>query len=116
MDKVAEHDFVLSNAGDEDLIVSRIYASCGCTATVFGGDKIKGDGFLPAPVTLKPGETRPFTIQFDPRAEGGGKPVTQTKYIQIYSNDPTRFLFDDNDPLSREVRFRIVMKPQLGAQ
>jgi hypothetical protein len=116
MEKVAEHDFVLSNAGDKDLIVSRIYTSCGCTATVFGGDKIQGDGFLPAPVTLKPGESRPFTIQFDPRAEGGGKPMTQTKYIQIYSNDPTRMLFDDKDPLSHEVRFRIVMKPELGAQ
>jgi hypothetical protein len=110
MEEVAEHDFEAWNVGDEDLIISRIYAACGCTATVFGGDRIKADGFLPSPVTLKPGESRPFTIQFDPRAEG--KDVTQSKYIQIYSNDRTRFLYDDNEPLSHEIRFRLVMKPE----
>ncbi len=110
MSKVAEHEFEASNAGDKDLIISRIYASCGCTATVFGGVPIKNDGYLPAPVTLKPGESRPFTVQFDPRAEG--KAVTQTKYIQIYSNDSTRFHFEDGKPLSYEIRFRIVVKPE----
>jgi hypothetical protein len=108
--KVAEKEFHASNAGDEDLIISRIYASCGCTATVFGGIKIKADGFLPQPVTLKPGESRPFVVQFDPRAEG--RPVTQAKYIQIYSNDPTRFLYADDEPLSHEIRFRIVVQPE----
>lgn len=110
MNRVAEHEFEASNVGDKDLIISRIYASCGCTATVFGGITIKDDGFLPEPVTLRPGESRPFVVQFDPRAEG--KAVTQAKYIQIYSNDATRFLFDDTKALSYEVRFRIVVKPE----
>lgn len=109
-DRVAEHDFDLVNVGDTDLIVSRIYASCGCTATLFGDTLIKPDGFLPEPVTLKPGESKPFGIQFDPRTEG--TTIAQAKYIQIYTNDPTRFLFDDDEPLSHEIRFRITVKPE----
>jgi hypothetical protein len=111
-DQIAEHSFEAVNVGDEDLIISRIYASCGCTATVFGGTRIKEDGFLPAPVTLKPGERRPFTIQYDPRLKAESAQTVDIKYIQIYSNDATRFHYDPTEPLSHEIRFRIIMKPE----
>ncbi len=109
MDMPAAHDFTMTNVGDADLVVGRIYTGCGCTATRFGEVYLDNAGFLPKPMTLRPGESQVFTIEFDPRAEG--KPGAQSKYIQIFSNDPTKTQFDTADPNSRETRFRIVVQP-----
>lgn len=109
MDVPASHDFTLVNVGDQDLVVSRVYTGCGCTATRLGDVYLDNAGFLPEPMVLKPGEERGFTIEFDPRAEG--KPGAQAKFIQIFSNDPTKARFTPDDPNTHETRFRIVVEP-----
>lgn len=109
MDIPAAHDFTMTNVGDADLVVSRIYTGCGCTATRLGDVYLDNAGFLPAPKTLKPGESQVFTIEFDPRSEG--KPGSQAKFIQIFSNDTTKTQFTPGDPNSHESRFRIVVQP-----
>lgn len=110
MDKPVQHDFMAANVGDEDLIISRVYTGCGCTALSMGTQKLDGAGFLKPPMVLKPGQKVPFTVQFDPRAEGKGGP--QAKYVQIYSNDDSKTLFEANDPNSYETRFRFVVEPK----
>lgn len=112
MDEPVNHDFTAQNVGDEDLIISRVYTGCGCTATKINDTIIDAAGWLPEPLTLKPGETAKFTVEFDPRAEG--RAGAQSKFIQIYSNDPTKAMFDPQDPLSHETRFRIVVEPKFG--
>jgi hypothetical protein len=115
LDRPTMKEFMASNVGDEDLIISRVYTGCGCTALTMGNQPITGSGFLNPPMVLKPGQKVPFTVQFDPRAEG--KTGAQAKFVQIYSNDPTKTLFDPKDPNSAEVRFRFVVEPRgkLGA-
>jgi hypothetical protein len=107
-DEPTEHTFRLRNAGDEDLVVSRIYTACGCTATRLGGRAIDPAGWLPEPLVLVPGEEAALTVTFDPRVEN--RTGTRAKYVQIYTNDPTKALFDDNDRNSHEARFRIVVE------
>lgn len=121
MTKPAQHDFEMVNVGNKDLIVSRVYTGCGCTATRLGaalldpaGWVVGSDGTTRQPMTLKPGQREKFTIEFDPRAEG--KSGAQAKFIQIYSNDPTKAMFDDADPLSHETRFRFVVQPDPSVQ
>jgi hypothetical protein len=109
MDIPAAHDFMMTNVGDADLVVGRIYTGCGCTATRLGDIYLDNAGFLPTPATLKPGESKPFTIEFDPRSEG--KAGSQAKFIQIFTNDPTKTQFTPGDPNSHEARFRIVVQP-----
>jgi len=110
MDRVAKHDFEAKNVGNADLVISRVYTGCGCTATRIGEVLIDASGFLPQLITLAPGESVRFTVEFDPRAEG--KSGAQAKYIQIFSNDPTRAIYDAAEANSHETRFRIVVEPR----
>ncbi len=106
-----EHEFEIHNVGDEELIISRIYSACGCTATRIGDTVIDPAGFIqPSGLVLKPGETIKFGVEFDPRAEGVAG--TQAKYVQLFTNDPSGAIFDTNDPNSHETRFRLVVAPQ----
>lgn len=105
----AQRELTMVNVGDQDLVVSRIYTGCGCTATKFGDDFLDDSGFLPAPATLKPGERRAFVVEYDPTKEN--KPGATQKYIQIFSNDDSKAQFDGADPNSHETRFRIVVEP-----
>ncbi len=115
MDRPAAHDFRVANVGDADLIVSRIYSGCGCTATQVGSQTIDPAGWLPQRLVLKPGQSEVFTITFDPQFDK--VVMSQAKYVQIFSNDPTRAIFDPADPTSHEVRFRIVVQTvQKGAE
>jgi hypothetical protein len=115
LDHPSIKEFVASNVGDADLIISRVYTGCGCTALTIGSRPISGGGFLTPPVVLKPGEKVPFTVQFDPRAEG--KTGAQSKFVQIFTNDATKTMFDAKDANSYETRFRFVVEPRgkLGA-
>jgi hypothetical protein len=111
MDQPVAHAFEAQNVGDEDLKIGRVYSACGCTATHIGSYIIDAAGWIkPDPIVLAPGESIEFSIEFDPRAEGAAG--TQAKYVQVFSNDPTRAVFDPTDPLSHEVRFRLVVSPQ----
>jgi hypothetical protein len=106
-----QHMFEAKNVGDEDLLISRIYSACGCTATTIGGTVIDPAGFIqPDGLVLAPGESVRFGVEFDPRAEGTRG--SQAKYVQIFTNDPTGALFDANDENSHETRFRLVVDPE----
>ena len=112
-DETARHMFTAKNVGDEELIIGRVYTGCGCTATTIGDQTIKPDGYLPEPLVLAPGETVEFGVEFDPRAETSQNiHVSQAKYIQIFSNDPTGPQYTAGEELSHETRFRIVVRPQ----
>jgi hypothetical protein len=65
----ASHAFVAKNVGTEDLVISRVYTGCGCTATTIAGQAIPPDGSLPEPLTIKPGEEVAFEVEFDAAAE-----------------------------------------------
>lgn len=109
-----KRDFVVKNVGDKDLIISRVYTGCGCTTTKIGDIPIDGAGNLPSPLTLKPGQEIPFTVEFDARL--AHEQGSQAKFIQIFSNDDTKAVFDDAAPdLTHETRFRIVVRPVDGA-
>ncbi|MEO8083552.1 MAG: DUF1573 domain-containing protein [Ardenticatenales bacterium] len=113
-DASVKRDFVVKNVGDKDLIIGRVYTGCGCTTTRIGDIPIDGAGNLPSPLTLKPGEQIPFTVEFDARL--AHEQGSQAKFIQIFSNDDTKVVFDDAAPeLTHETRFRIVVRPVDGA-
>jgi hypothetical protein len=118
MGETVTHDFQVTNVGDEDLLISRVYTGCGCTSTRIADVVLDAAGWVVGkagvkePFRLAPGESTQFDVEFDPRAEG--KPGAQAKYIQIYSNDPTKAVFDPADANSHETRFRIVVEPRFG--
>ncbi len=66
------HNFVFTNSGKSDLIIRKIKASCGCTAT------------NPEKMIVKPGETSHITVTFN----SIGKKGQQSKTITIITNDP----------------------------
>lgn len=113
IDQPVKKDLELRNVGDADLVISRIYSGCGCTAPRIGDQTIDSAGYLPQMVTLAPGESEEFTIEFDPRlAKETG---AQAKWIQIFSNDTSKAVFDDLEPeFTHETRFRIVVQPTYG--
>lgn len=71
-DKV-ECTFVFKNEGESDLIIRKVKASCGCTATD------------PEKTLLKKGEESKINATFNT----AGKEGKQTKSITVISNDPT---------------------------
>ena len=68
------HTFTLQNVGDEELVISRIRVSCGCTATQLATDH------------LAPGESVEFTVTVNTTGFSG----LISKSIYVYSNDPAR--------------------------
>jgi len=108
-DAKVSHTFIAKNVGDEDLKISRLYTGCGCTATTIGDLIVPPDGFLASVITLAPGETVDFTVEFDAAAEG--RVGAMSKYVQIFTNDPNKVMFDETEPLSHETRFRLVVEP-----
>lgn len=66
------HTFILSNVGDQDLTITRVYAACGCTTTRLEKS------------ILAPGERVSLAVVFDTQGFRGSvsKPVT------VSSNDP----------------------------
>ena len=70
---VVTHTFVITNAGDQTLAISRVGTSCGCTTTDL------------AKKSLAPGESVNLDAIFDTVGYGGR---TVTKMIYVESNDP----------------------------
>lgn len=66
------HSYEIINTGNSDLKITRVYASCGCTAVE------------PEKVLLKPGEKTSVMIEFN----STGRLGMQEKYLFINSNDP----------------------------
>ncbi|MGE5432554.1 MAG: DUF1573 domain-containing protein [Syntrophomonadaceae bacterium] len=66
-----EHDFVISNTGDDSLLIMDVKASCGCTAA------------QPEKNVLKPGESAKINIKFNTIGRQG----KQQKYVYVITND-----------------------------
>ena len=69
-----EHTFVLSNVGDETLIIDRVQVTCGCTTTELATNE------------LEPGESVDLHVTVSSSGAGGHANFTRTVYV--YSNDP----------------------------
>lgn len=67
-----EHDYIVTNNGEENLIIRKVKASCGCTAV------------NPAKTILAKGESTTIHATFDSRGKSG----RQQKTITVISNDP----------------------------
>ena len=70
--KAVDYEYVFRNDGSSDLIIRKITAACGCTATMLS-DKI-----------IPPGKTGKIKTTFNSAGQRG----TQTKTITVISNDP----------------------------
>ncbi len=73
-DEEKTHVFTLENKGGETLMIERVQATCGCTATMLSEEQIL------------PGKTGQLEVTFNPRGYEG----LVTKSIYIYSNDPEK--------------------------
>ncbi len=66
-----DYEITIKNVGDQDLLVTNVQTSCGCSSALAGSDAIK------------PGETG--TIKFNYNGQGMG---TVTKAVMITTNEP----------------------------
>ncbi|MEW5826144.1 MAG: DUF1573 domain-containing protein [Candidatus Bipolaricaulota bacterium] len=71
---VVTKTFTLRNTGDETLTITRVLASCGCTATTLEKNE------------LAPGETVDLTARVDTTGFSG----TVVKTVSVQSNDPVQ--------------------------
>jgi rhodanese-related sulfurtransferase len=69
------HDFVLSNVGDEELVILGVYPTCGCTTTALGKTR------------LAPREDVRLGVRLSTVGDGGR---TVEKQISIETNDPAK--------------------------
>ena len=69
--EVVTHEFEVFNSGDEDLVIDKVKASCGCTAA------------KPEKNVLKSGESTKIKVSFNSARRSG----MQKKYVYIFSND-----------------------------
>jgi ribosomal protein L30E len=70
--EIVEHDFTVKNTGTGELKITKVRASCGCTAAA------------PKKNVLKPGESTIVHVSFNTSRRSGA----QHKYVYIMSNDP----------------------------
>ena len=68
-----ERTFVLTNVGDETLIIDNVYAPCSCTRTELATNE------------LEPGESVDLHVAISSNGYGGR---TISKVVYVYSNDP----------------------------
>jgi hypothetical protein len=84
-DNVSE-DFTFTNNGKSDLVIYKVKASCGCTATE------------PEKKLLKPGESSKIKVTFS----AYGKSGPNSKQVTVVTNDPT------NHNIKLEIKSNIV--------
>jgi len=87
-DEKQEIQYEFSNDGTEDLVITLVKPTCGCTlANIFkiksDGEKVKLDPTKPEDMTFAPTERGMFDITFDPT----GKKGEQHRKVNIFSND-----------------------------
>ena len=70
--KKIEHNFTLKNTGKSNLIIRRIWATCGCTAVT------------PKKTVIKPGSDTQIKAVFN----STGRKGNQKKMITVITNDP----------------------------
>lgn len=71
---VVNATFKVENRGEENLVITSVQASCGCTAVKLTDEE----------KTIAPGETRDIVAMFDTKGRLG----MQRKYITLMTNDP----------------------------
>ncbi|MFC1732677.1 DUF1573 domain-containing protein [candidate division KSB1 bacterium] len=71
---MVKYSFIISNEGNEDLIIRKTKASCGCTAS------------KPEKTLLKKGETSKINITFNTT----NRPGKQHKTVTVITNDPKK--------------------------
>ncbi|HAB51660.1 MAG TPA: hypothetical protein DCE80_05720 [Ignavibacteriales bacterium] len=71
-DSVVTKIFVITNEGNDVLKITRVWASCGCTAVVAGKNE------------LMPSESTEIKVTFDSKERSG----KQNKTVYIETNDP----------------------------
>lgn len=84
-----ERKVMLKNIGTQALVIDRVQASCGCTATILEEK------------TIEPGKTASLSVGFDSKSFNG----QVHKNVTVFSNDPAA-------PL-KEVRFTAFVKEAL---
>ena len=67
-----DHNFVVKNIGKSNLIIRKVKASCGCTAT------------NPEKTVLAPGESTNIKTTFNSKGKSG----RQNKSVTVVTNDP----------------------------
>ncbi len=105
-DQVARQTLRIKNEGDQELKVTQIYTSCGCTVAEVEGHATDAEGMLDPPLVLAPGESVAFTIALDAaRVQGSNEP----RIVQIFSNDPRGVDFPGH---GKELRFAVLFRVQ----
>jgi len=66
------HEFILENKGEQDLIIHKVVAGCGCTAANVSQEPIAANS------------SRPITVTFDSTGFEGEK----VRDVRVYTNDP----------------------------
>jgi hypothetical protein len=69
--EVVSHEFIITNNGDDKLIIKDVRPSCGCTAA------------KPEKDSLKPGESVKIKVEFNT----AGREGKQHKYVYVTTND-----------------------------
>jgi uncharacterized cupredoxin-like copper-binding protein len=70
--KVVTHNFILTNTGDDNLVIKNVHATCGCTVA------------KPQKETLAPGESTKLKVDFNSTGRRG----PQEKTVYVKTNDP----------------------------
>lgn len=79
-------DFVLTNSGDQDVVVTKATTSCGCTEGEIEGKKFGMHFGLPSSVTIPAGESRTVTGIYDPLAHGPNATGPVTRMLLLETN------------------------------
>jgi len=93
-DKV-EHDFIVHNDGDAELVLTSVRAGCGCTAT--NSDK-----------TIGPGKQGKIHVAFNTTGKGS----TPRTFIYVHSNDPVNGRIDLR--MEGSAKKKIDIQPRAG--
>ena len=101
-----KHEFKIKNAGNNPIVIEKIYTSCMCTkAALLIGDRrvgpfgMPGHGIVPSiSETLNPGQSTDVEVTFDPTAHGPAG-VGRIDRMDSLENDaglPLEFRFSAN--------------------
>lgn len=98
------HEYMVTNQGNEPITIGKVYTSCMCTEALivkdgksYGPYGMPGHGFIPkVGVTLNPGETMQVKAVFDPAAHGpaGVGMVQRAITVENSGGAPLELQFD----------------------
>jgi len=101
--KLFKHKFTIGNKGDKELKITKVRASCGCTAA------------KPVKNILQPGDSTNIMVTFNSAHRSG----LQRKHVYIYSNDPEnpqlRLSFTAN-VVNEKIKKRLANGPEINLQ